>query len=407
MEDDFVFISEVGENQQKNKGRVMGEVYFGDNDQECANQSCQVCTFIKEYLGKVLINIIRNYNTYRKMLDINYKYIFLKEKSFSKDILSQKLFNYSWYLQKTEGPCRIRNKLKAKLDTIKNEELTKKYYESIDLNNCEELKYKKSKSSFNIVFEMEEIQDIVMNIFFLDQIFNINIIKYFIDNDDTFITALNCLYIKDLFQQDCVIIIATKRIYLLTNVHINRENNICEAKTKFKKFFWVVSDYKEEQDRCCAYLNDYNQEIKNQLEKIDFEELKANQSKKRKFNDQLKMHKFKRKQDQFKIIKFDFNHINEIHKRRYLLKQNSLEIFLKNGRNFMIVFNKEKREPIFQLIVKNIMQNDKNKQEYNNSNPIFNNSPSQFFSKNIKTIIKKTKGKFIKQERVILKLCRE
>ena len=351
MADDFVFITESNENSVKNKGKFMGEIYFGDNDQECANQSCQICTFIKEYMGKILINIIKNYLTYKKILDKSFKYIFLKDKPFSKDILLSKSFVYSWYLQKSEGPARIRNKLKAKLDTIRNEELSKKYYESFDINKCQELNEKKIRSNFNKVFEIDEIHDVINNIFFIDQIFNINIVKQFIDNNDTFITALNCLIVKDLFHQDCVIIIGTKKVYILTNVHINKEKNILEAKTKFKKFFWVVSDYKDELDRCCCYLSDYYEENSTLLENIDFEEIQSNQSKRRKINDKLKMHKFLRDQNEYRIIKFEFKDINEIHKRRYLLKQNSLEIFLKNGRNYFIVFNADKREAVFQLVI--------------------------------------------------------
>jgi len=48
------------------------------------------------------------------------------------------------------------------------------------------------------------------------------------------------------------------------------------------------------------------------------------------------------------ILKFD--EIKEIHNRRYSLKENAVEVFLTNGKTFLIAFNSQKVHFIFFLL---------------------------------------------------------
>ena len=42
-----------------------------------------------------------------------------------------------------------------------------------------------------------------------------------------------------------------------------------------------------------------------------------------------------------KVSKFTYDNIKEIHKRRYLLQNIALELFLKNGQNYLLAFHKK------------------------------------------------------------------
>lgn len=72
----------------------------------------------------------------------------------------------------------------------------------------------------------------------------------------------------------------------------------------------------------------------------------------------------------FWIYSFSYLEINELHKKRYLLQNNAVEIFLKNGKNFFLAFNINLSDKIVEKIMKNI----KNSHIHKNNNYVINTS---------------------------------
>ena len=84
---------------------------------------------------------------------------------------------------------KIKSKLVLRVDNIKNEELTKKYYEDIEKIISEEKFHK--NSDWDRQFTFLNVKETLNEFLFPDQIFNLNFIKNIIESDDKFITALN------------------------------------------------------------------------------------------------------------------------------------------------------------------------------------------------------------------------
>jgi len=297
-----------------------------------------------------------------------------------------------------EGPGRIRNRLKSKLDILSNEELNKSYYEILDKCKVHELSEKNLLTKFSRANAITQINDILDHVLYIDQIFSLNLVRQFINLDDQVIGAFNSLFIKNLSQTDCVFIITVKSIYILKNMHIDQEGNLLLPRIKFKKHYWSINEYKQELKRACPFLNSLNLEtFDSYLEKdiTDYSELNKNISYRKKVFDRIKMNKFSRDRLEFDMLKIDYKEINEIHKRRYLLKPNSLEIFLKNGKNYFLTFNLDKRDTIYQTMVKYSIKDQKG---FSNSSVL--NSPSSIFTKNMKIVTRKFKGHFPKPEKV-------
>jgi hypothetical protein len=231
--------------------------------------------------------------------------------------------------------------------------LNKTYYEVIDRSKVEELSQKRSLSRFHRCYDIPEVYDILEYLLYTDQIFNLNIVRQFIDRDDQLVGATNCLFVKNLSHIDCVFVLTVKRIYIIKNVHVDKEGNLLLSKIKFKKYYWSIIDYKDELKRACPFLNNLNRDgFDNFLEKevTDYIELSKSTSHRKKLTDKLKMNIFSRDKTEFEILKFEYKEINEIHKKRFLLKPNAVEIFLKNGKNYFVVFNLDKREIVYQTV---------------------------------------------------------
>jgi hypothetical protein len=370
--------------------------YYGESEQDCILYNCQICNFVKEVM-KINISIIKNYLSYKKLLKKSYYYIHLKGYRFN-DILKRKNYSFSVHLMNCEGPGRIRNRLKSKLDILSNEELNKSYYEILDKCKVQELSEKNLLTKFSRANAITQINDILDHVLYIDQIFSLNLVRQFINLDDQVIGAFNSLFIKNLSQTDCVFIITVKSIYIMKNMHIDQEGNLLLPRIKFKKHYWSINEYKQELKRACPFLNSLNLEtFDSYLEKdiTDYSELNKNISYRKKVFDRIKMNKFSRDRLEFDMLKIDYKEINEIHKRRYLLKPNSLEIFLKNGKNYFLTFNLDKRDTIYQTMVKYSIKDQKG---FSNSSVL--NSPSSIFTKNMKIVTRKFKGHFPKPEKV-------
>ena len=61
---------------------------------------------------------------------------------------------------------------------------------------------------------------------------------------------------------------------------------------------------------------------------------------------------FEKAKKGFQIYSFNYNEINELHKKRFLHQNNAIEMFLKNGKNYYLAFNVDLRD----IIVGNFIQ---------------------------------------------------
>ncbi len=129
---------------------------------------------------------------------------------------------------------------------------------------------------------------------------------------------------KGLNYYTCIFIFGEKKIYIIKNFHIdkngiiymnngninNSSHTIC-----FKKYFWAIKNYENELKEHCIYLN---------IKSLKKEEDEFYISSKEEIS---------LKSSQLKIYKYEYVKINEIHKRKFLHQENSLKIFLTNGKN--------------------------------------------------------------------------
>jgi hypothetical protein len=345
------------------------------------------------------------------------------------------------------------------MDAIKNEELNKKYYgnkyndadyENTVKNLNTNFNFDK-KSNFEKIFNCFKVKKFISQICYLDQIFRLGFIKNLINPNDEFISAYNCMIVEECHHIDAVLIIGKTQFYILTNLHLDREGFLTYSKEKFRKSFWTLNDYNDEWDNTCKYLNNsgnftsaklkkgsnsfYENSMNNQSEanKNNFlvdsnfnnnnfnqnnnKELrrynnlskkKTNLQRRKDIVDESKMLKFHKMRKGFKFYSFSYDRINEVFKRRFLMKHNSLEIFLKSGRNFYLCFNIDKRESIFQHFIEGIAtakkreHNTANKIQINNLSASQLNSPYCFFTRNGKILLKKAKGKLQKNNKQIV-----
>ena len=336
------------------------------------------------------------YNLYLKYRHISF---------ISKYISEECKMKYSWYIYNREGLSRIKNKLKLKNESFTDEEITKSYSDKLtevnETTNGNEILKKNAFQNFlqtkynNVDFGFFKINNIMKTQIWLDQIFQKQIIKLLIDEDDVIDSFYNCLLFKGIDYYTCVFIMGLKKIYILKNFHIddngilymNNGNTSNTSQTDcFKKYFWAIKDYADELIDHCNYLN-----IKNMNEKESFEDdfyFSQNE-------------KFSMKRCEVKIYKYDYFEINEIHKRRFLNQENSLEIFLKNGKNFMISFNIDKREQIFSKIISNL-QSLLNSKKNNNYKLLSNNKIYAYLRKSNILVLKKGKIKNQKSEKKLI-----
>ena len=106
--------------------------------------------------------------------------------------------------------------------------------------------------------------------------------------------------------------------------------------------FWILNHYEDILKEQCEYLNTYEN-----INNVNADNDTFN-------NMQRKKPKFEKVSKGFWIYSFYYFEINEIHKRRFLHHNNAIEIFLKNGKNYYIACNLNKREKILKLILNNI-----------------------------------------------------
>ena len=395
----------LGTNKDLNYSEVVTNF---NSDFECNGYSCAFCYFLNDNI-KSIITFSQDYNIFKFSLIDSYKHYFLKGRY---SLLNEKNISFSYYISKKEGLARIKNKLEPRLDFIKNEELNKKYYENFDnilLNDSLMI-----KSNVEKLFELPEsynTSSLLSKYLTIDRIFNlqtcsklfsldyfisggsasnINLINYNTTNSlkpqeishlkylsgcnlyslnsinsfkdsyfdiGKFIYATNCCIIEQLHSVESVLFIGTKKICFMRNCHLTSNKNILysnDNNLKFSLGFWTTNDYKAElQSIDLAY--DKNITNINILELNNFDsnkDFKRTNSNIRKITDDAKLKKFRRQENEFKITYINNSSITELHKRKYLLQNNAIEVFTRNGDNYLFVVNLDKRDKIFNIIVK-------------------------------------------------------
>ena len=335
-----------------------------NEDKEICLGDCHLCTFI----GKLLISMFRReiqFGVYKNYLLHCLTEVFIMNKN-----LDFKL-NFSYHLMKREGPNRIRKKFNIRIDKLLNYEY--------DRNGCYNKGLKKEENSINEnvndksikeesvildnnnkeVLIQNEVEQIFMfyedkkkyisgnlqNFFNLGQIYNINIISKLFDLDDKYKETFNCLLFRGLSYINAVLILGKNKIYILSSVNLSSNNILYDAHIPIPKRFWIIKEYSDLLKEHCKYLNSYDID-ENKIESKD-NNTDYNQNKKQLFEKTLKG---------FWLYSFYYVEINEIHKRRFLHQNNSIEIFLKNGKNYYLSFNLGIRDKIVKAIIINIKQ---------------------------------------------------
>ena len=169
------------------------------------------------------------------------------------------------------------------------------------------------------------ISENLLNFFNLGQIYNINLISKLFDFDDKFQGAFNCLLFRGLSYINAVLILGRNKIYILSSVNLSLNNVLYDAHIPIAKRFWILKEHNDILKEHCQYLKSY-----------DLYENKVEQNTKNKNYNQNKKKLFEKTLKGFWLYSFYYVEINEIHKRRFLHQNNSIEIFLKNGKNYYL-----------------------------------------------------------------------
>jgi hypothetical protein len=342
LDDNIIFKGIINGNKRKSynifkskidKKKIEIDINITEQDKEkCNNNDCHLCRFIKKILLS-LFKTEKKYEIYKNYLLHILSEIFILNQNNKKLDLK---FDFSYYLIKREGPNRIRKKFNIRIDKLLNKE-----YDREDIKNKKE-----AKNEYWKLFDFYEdkkngkyINNNLLQFFNLGQIFNINIVKYLIDEDDEYQESFNCLLFKGLSYINSVIILGIKKIYILSRVLLSSENILYDSHYPISKKFWILNRYEDILSEQCEYLNSYEN-----INNID------NKGK----NKQRKKKIFEKAEKGFWIYTFYYAEINEIHKRKFLHQKNAIEIFLKNGKNYYIAFNLNKRDKIIKLIINNI-----------------------------------------------------
>ena len=148
-------------------------------------------------------------------------------------------------------------------------------------------------------------------------------------------------------------------MYILTNMFLDQNLILYNSEKPIKKSFWIVENYADMIQDHCQYLDtnekpDSSNILNSSVPNIPDED------------GQIKSKQIRG----FKLISFSYPRINELHKKRFLHQNNAIEIFLKTGLNYYLVFNKDIRD----IIVTKILQNISNSINYINESFISNSS---------------------------------
>ena len=323
--------------------------------------NCHLCSFVRDILDDLFKREVK-FNIYENYLLNNYAESYIMNKN-----LEYK-FSFSNYLDGTEGTNRIRNRFKIKVDKISNIEIQESKKNEKNKNIIKDNATSELEKIFGF-YKKDEISLNLSNFFNLGQIFEIDYISDCIDKNDIYQYSCNCLLFKGFNYINSVLVLGEKQMYILTNMFLDENLILYNSEKPINKSFWIIDDYIDMIADHCQYLQSYDtlDSSINNFDKNNFKIPKIFQ--KEKTNDEDEQIKSKQISG-FKILSFSYPRINELHKKRFLHQNNAIEIFLKTGINYYLVFNIDVRD----IIVTKILQNISNSINYVNESFISNSS---------------------------------
>ena len=350
--------------KQIEKKKSVINISITNEDKDNCIGECHLCIFIR----KILISLFKreiNFGIYKNYLLHCISEVFIMNKNLDFKV------NFSYHLMKREGPSRIRKKFNIRIDKLLNQEYDRNAFENRALkkaelsknknindkdikeksvifgNNNKEVIYENELEKIFLFYENKKkyISENLLNFFNLGQIYNINLISKLFDFDDKFQGAFNCLLFRGLSYINAVLILGRNKIYILSSVNLSLNNVLYDAHIPIAKRFWILKEHNDILKEHCQYLKSY-----------DLYENKVEENTKNKNYNQNKKKLFEKTLKGFWLYSFYYVEINEIHKRRFLHQNNSIEIFLKNGKNYYLSFNLGIRDKIVKAIIINIKQ---------------------------------------------------
>ena len=317
-----------------NANKVNNALIIRSDDENICIGNCRICRFIREVIKSRLKNEI-NISIVKEYIDDIMKDVFV---SSCKYIRKRFDLGYSFFLSFCEGPMRMRKRFVVARDIIKNSEIDRSKIKDTSKNSIitsNEFVSQLSKRNKKIIFN-------------LDQIFDVNIVKSLNEREneedmDYYQCAYNSLLFKGMTYVNCVLILTKKKISILTNVNIDKDNCLHFCKKPFMKVFWTLNENDSDiiLNEQCKYLSyecneEQHQEMNDDEDQINVKEL------------------FSRYHHSIKLLSFTYSEINEIHKRKFLHHENSFEIFTKNGTSYFIAVNETNRDKVIANIIRNI-----------------------------------------------------
>ena len=322
------------------------------------NDECQFCAFLFKYIDlnwSHLLDLLY-YEKNKKQYYINAFQNHKKYKSNEK-INS----NYAWYLSSKEGMSRIMNQFIMKENdiidyTFYNEYKKKNYkkYEYSFYNKYQEFYMKLNKILIysNLLEENESLIENIRNGEFKNSY------------------RINCLLFKRIQKTNSLLILNEKFLYILGNIFEDNKGIIHICKGELKPEFWAKPIEKVEKE-----LNEYIKKSEDYYLNLKIEDLNKTEEKSDprniKFNYDYNYKPY--------FIKISLKNISEIYQRDFLHVDNAIEIFLKNGSSYFIIFNRKKREEVFKKIITNI--NNIYKKQNMNIKTIHNFTPETKITK--------------------------
>ena len=302
------------------------------NNNFSSSKKCYFCSYLYTFF-KINFDSIYEEIKYEKYKKNFYRNIFLNFDEYKSKL---GINSYIWYLSQKESSHKIQNKFFLKENKIKikgkkfqtNENLFIYQY----INDME--KFNKSIVDLQKIFVYDNIS--------IDHhfIYSYNILNY----EGNIIQAENCLLINKIHKTISLLLIYNDFLLIMTHICIDGDQKLHVAINDFNMNIWCIK-YEE----YLLELENYIKKNENDIAKNFFDKKEINNNNKIN-NDEFGYNK----NYKFNIKKLDFSEINEMHKVSYLQIPNSIEIVAKNGKNYFLCFNVEKRDSIFSNIISNI-----------------------------------------------------
>ena len=319
-----------------------------NNEKIKKENKCSFCQYINDYF-KIHIQDFFDELEYDKNKKHFYRNIFLNFREYRGKL---GLNNYAWFLTGKQSIHCIQNKYFIKENKIKPYPPKK---QKLIKENLFSYKYNNDIKSFH----KYSIQ--LQKIFIYDKIsIDNHFINSFNENKNKDNPLLNnflcenCLLINRLHKTMSLFILDDDTILILTNIFIDKENNlnINLGKNVFNLWFINNEEYLNELEK---YIKNNNDEFNKILNDIKNNIINS--------QDNFGMDK----NYQFSIKKIKISEISEIHKTSFLQIPNSIEIITNKGKGYFLCFNVDKRDNVFYTIIDSLSN------KYSNNNNLKNN----------------------------------